>query len=431
MKIVRLTAENIKRLTAVQITPEGNLVTISGKNGQGKSSVLDAIWWALGGKESFKDSPNPIRDGAQKALVKLELGDLIVERRFTRVEAGGSAYNTSLVVTNAEGARYPSPQSMLDALLGSLSFDPLAFVRMEPRQQRDALKKFVTGVDLDKVDAEHRADYDKRTEINRRARELRNQAGDIDVTEIPARVDEKAILTELEEAGRRNTDIERRKGQIAQRLANGEALLKTAREQDREAEELEEQIIELRKRAAVNRKEGQELLDSANKEKAELPLQTTTIELRQRYDQAVTHNDTVKDLERRRELARRAEALEAEAKALTRQMEERQALKDKAVAEASLPIKGLTFTADGVAFNGQSLRQASDADQLRVGMAVGAALNPKLQVALAREASRLDSDSMRLAAKLADEMDMQFWCERVTDGEAGVGFVIEDGHLKS
>lgn len=49
MKIVQLTAENVKRLTAVSIAPDGNLVQITGRNGQGKTSVLDAIWWALAG----------------------------------------------------------------------------------------------------------------------------------------------------------------------------------------------------------------------------------------------------------------------------------------------------------------------------------------------------------------------------------------------
>ena len=47
MKIVKLTAENFKRLEAVEITPDGNTVLISGRNGQGKSSVLDSILAAL------------------------------------------------------------------------------------------------------------------------------------------------------------------------------------------------------------------------------------------------------------------------------------------------------------------------------------------------------------------------------------------------
>lgn len=55
MKIVHLVAENVKKLRAVEISPKGELVTISGKNGQGKTSVLDAIWWALAGTSQIED----------------------------------------------------------------------------------------------------------------------------------------------------------------------------------------------------------------------------------------------------------------------------------------------------------------------------------------------------------------------------------------
>lgn len=47
MKIIALQAENVKRLVAIEIRPDGNLVQITGKNGAGKTSVLDCIWWAL------------------------------------------------------------------------------------------------------------------------------------------------------------------------------------------------------------------------------------------------------------------------------------------------------------------------------------------------------------------------------------------------
>lgn len=64
MKIVSLTAENVKKLTVVEITPAGNLVQITGKNGQGKSSVLDAIWWALAGRITLK-YPQPQAQAAE------------------------------------------------------------------------------------------------------------------------------------------------------------------------------------------------------------------------------------------------------------------------------------------------------------------------------------------------------------------------------
>lgn len=84
MKIIELQAENVKRLRAVDITPDGTLQVIGGRNAQGKSSVLDAVWLALGGGKAAKETPLPIRDGQEKASVRLDLGDLIVTRSWTQ-----------------------------------------------------------------------------------------------------------------------------------------------------------------------------------------------------------------------------------------------------------------------------------------------------------------------------------------------------------
>lgn len=127
MKIISLQAENVKRLTAVSITPDGNLVQITGRNGQGKTSVLDAIWWALEGAANIQ--AEPIRKGADEARIRLDLGEYVVTRTFTRKDGGG--FTTGIAVESADGARFPSPQKMLDKLLGSLSFDPLDVARPE------------------------------------------------------------------------------------------------------------------------------------------------------------------------------------------------------------------------------------------------------------------------------------------------------------
>jgi DNA repair exonuclease SbcCD ATPase subunit len=101
MKILQLTAENVKKLKVVDINPDTDVVQITGKNGSGKTSVLDSIWWALGGTKEIQAMP--IRKGQESARIKLDLKEIVVTRKFT--DKG-----STLTVENAEGARFPSPQ---------------------------------------------------------------------------------------------------------------------------------------------------------------------------------------------------------------------------------------------------------------------------------------------------------------------------------
>src|SRR5659263_55539 len=161
MKIIKLTAENVKRLKAVEITPDGTVQVITGRNAQGKTSVLDAIWLALGGGAASKSTLKPIRDGEDHASVRLDLGDLVVSRTWT-------GDKTALTVTAADGARYTSPQGVLDALIGRLSFDPLEFTRLSARDQVTALLDLVNlDVDLDTLAHQRQSAYAARTEIGR------------------------------------------------------------------------------------------------------------------------------------------------------------------------------------------------------------------------------------------------------------------------
>ncbi|PIU32864.1 MAG: hypothetical protein COT06_00430, partial [Syntrophobacteraceae bacterium CG07_land_8_20_14_0_80_61_8] len=135
LKIIRLAAENVKRLRAVQITPEGHIVQISGPNAAGKTSVLDCIWYALGGGSALPEQP--IRKGAAKGEIHLDLGEMLVSRTFTQ----SGSY---LKVVSKDGRECNSPQKLLDSLLGKLAFDPLAFARLSEDRQRELLMNLVS-----------------------------------------------------------------------------------------------------------------------------------------------------------------------------------------------------------------------------------------------------------------------------------------------
>ena len=141
MKIIALEAENVKVLKAVDIHPNGSTVVIGGENGQGKSSVLDCISYALGGKDLVCE--DPVRHGEKTARIKLDMGEIVVVRKF--------GVGESLKISKPDGSVIPSPQKFLDEIYGSLSFDPLEFSRMKPKDQAQTLRDLV-GLDTSAID---------------------------------------------------------------------------------------------------------------------------------------------------------------------------------------------------------------------------------------------------------------------------------------
>ena len=211
MKIINLQAENIKRLTAIEITPSGNMVEITGVNGAGKTSVLDCIWWALAGKSSHQGKP--VRDGETSARIRLDLGDIVVVREFKLIvdnETGEvtNGCTTKITVMNADGAVYPSPQKMLDALTSSLAFDPLTFLRAKQDEQFRMLEQYVPDVDFEAVRQELKNLYSKRTEENAEAAKAQAFAESVPVIDADLEpVDIDAIQAELDTATEENAEI--------------------------------------------------------------------------------------------------------------------------------------------------------------------------------------------------------------------------------
>ena len=448
MKIIALQAENVKKLTAVSITPKGNLVEITGKNGQGKTTVLDCIWWALAGQKNIQAVP--IRKGAEQARIRLDLGELVVTRVFKKDKAG--ELTTSITVENEQGARFTSPQAMLDGLLGSLTFDPLAFSRMAPRDQFNQLRSFVPGVDFEAIDAANKADFSKRTEISRKAKEAAGAWASIPAEETqPSRVDAAALIDQMQKAAQHNADIEARKARREAASAEiktgldvlNEITVKAVAEAQRiEADaqaEAQRIIMAAKGRAAqvvLDAKSKAEALtdrvaDLQNKMRAAPPLPEPidVAALRAKVAEADAINAALERMEKRDKYRQTAQELEEKAKALTKTMEDRESDKRAKITAAKLPVDGITFGDGQVLMNGVPFEQASDAEQLRASIAIAMALNPKLRVIRVRDGSLLDEESMKLLGQMADARDYQVWVERV-DGSGKVGFVLEDGHLK-
>ena len=206
-----LQAENFKklRMVSIRIADDQSLFTVSGRNEQGKSSLLDAFTAAIGGKEAMP--PDPVRTGQKEAVIKLDFGGLQLKRRIWNKSGGGIGHEVTLEF--ADGTKPKYPQNVLDELRGSpIADDPLQFSRLKSKEQFDLLKPLVPGYEFEKKARERKALFDERTQVGR---DFERAKGAVDSIVLPANtrttlVDVTALAAELREVSEFNTEIDQR-----------------------------------------------------------------------------------------------------------------------------------------------------------------------------------------------------------------------------
>lgn len=417
MRIIEFKAENVKKLRAVQIRPTGPVVQITGANGNGKSSVLDAIFYALGGTRELPT--DPIRTGETKAFVRLDLGEIVVTRGFT---AGG----TTLTVEAANGARFPSPQKMLDDLLGTLTFDPLAFSRMNPKQQLETLRGMVKlDVDIDELDRLTKGIYEARTNTNREIKRLEAQRAAVPAVPFgtPTEyVSTSEIVALINAAGKRNTDIAAQRGAKREEANAIERARMNVNDKIRRANELLNEAA----------KESEALTERETRFKA-LPITEEPVDtnaLNQQFTEAQATNKYVDAVKTSAKLDGELQMHRTAAETQTTHIDANETLKRNTIANADLPVAGLSFGDNQVLYNFLPLSQASGAEKLRVSVAIAMASNPKLRVLRINDGSLMDDVSFAILEEMAAADDFQIWVERV-DTSGKVGIVMVDGAVSA
>ena len=435
---------------------------LGGRNEQGKSSVLDAIEACLKGRASIPEEP--VRHGEKRGQVTTDMGDVVVTRTFT--ESGGGTLTVEAKAADGVRSVIKSPQAWLDARIGALSFDPLEFMGLKPDKQAETLRA-LTGLDTAELD-QRRADvFARRTDINRDARNARGiaealpfypdaPASKITTDTLTAQLDEARKVNEKRDMAVKELDEKRVKlermttnfntwvqagrdkvASMTGEVTSAEAALQKAME----AVETVKKVLEAAKQAVDAKKtELNEAARAKRDEKAALVAEIAafeaevdtmpiadTSEIMDLFRDAETVNEAVTANATRAAALKRAQDLQKQADDLTSELEKIDGEKAAKIAALKFPIPGLSIDDTGrVIFNGVPLDQASQAQKIRVSMAIALAANPALKVVLIRDASLLDADNLALVVEMAEAADAQVWLERVGTGDAGA-VIIEDG----
>lgn len=415
--VVGLAAENVKRIRAVEIKPPRiGVVEIAGRNNAGKSTVLDAIVYALGGKAVQPEMP--VRKGEKSAKVVLELEDLVVTRTWAEK---GSYLTVERQAPGGERLRVAKPQEFLDRIVGAgLGFDPTEFIRMKPAEQGELLLRLLQlPEDPRELDRERADVMLTRTGVNREVRRLQGALASMPAVEAPdEEVSITALLEERDRLSGENEDNAVFREAAANAARAAEAARATVERLRRELADAEAAL-----EAATAAAEQADLLAS---QKADHDLAPLTA----RIAGAERTNEVVRAKRERAKTEAELKRVEAESAKLTERIEQLDETKATMIAAAPFPIPGLGFADVGgvyvVTFDGVPLSQASSSLVMRVGMAIAMALNPTVRILLLREGSLLDDEARAEIEAVAAERGFQVWLEVVGKG-SDAGFVIEDG----
>ena len=427
MRIIRLQASNIKKVNVIDITPNKYINRVSGKNGAGKTTLLEMIEWGMVGGKNIPSVP--IRRGQGKGSIRIGVGESETEVILTRQFFEGSAKRAGrLTIEQKAGAdatefqekrkKITTPDELEEALLKQVSFDPLEFMRMEPKKQYHVLRRISTpDVDLDAMDEQIQADFAARTEAKRKRDELEAQRNAIQVPEgLPTEPkDVRAMVTELAQASDFNAAIERERNRQ-------ERILQEVRTSLERVQRLQKELLE-----AEADYESLKGIPDTWKPLAE-PKDSAA--LAEEIEQARTINRAIERGQMRAKIDAEFVAANEVWEKLDAAVKQGEAKKVEAIAESHFPVEGLGFGNEEVTYKELPFEQASTGEQIRVSTAIGMTTNSKVRVMRIKDGSLLDDESLAIIAELAQEKDFQVWIECM-DPTGNIGIYLEDGEVKA
>ena len=410
VKIAALEAENVKRIKAVALTPSPTGLTIvGGNNNQGKTSVLDALAWALGG-EKFRPTA-AVRDGAlAPPHLKVILSNgIVVERK---------GKNSSLTVTDPTGQR--SGQQLLNAFVEPLALDLPRFMQASDKDKADTLLNIIGVEDaLTGLDREIKALYDRRTVIGQIGAQKRHAAEEL--TEYPDAPSEPVSAIELiqqqQEILLHNADNQRKRMKLAQLEEQEKQLGRRVQELSQELEMVEHQLTAVQQDVQDATKTVAQLQDEST---AELEQSIRNVEEINRQISANLAKSKAQD---------EAERYAQEYTALTEQIKAKRTARMDLLNGADLPLTGLGVEDGSLTYNGKHWQDMSGSDQLRVATAIVRRLNPDCGFVLLDKLEQMDLATLAEFGSWLQAEGLQAIATRVsTGGECQI--IIEDGRVK-
>ena len=418
MKINRLEIENVKRIHAAVVEPTPNgLTIIGGKNRQGKTSVLDAIAWALGGKK-YQPSQAVNADSTIPPRLKVIMDNgLVVERK---------GKNSDLKVTDPTGRK--GGQQLLDEFVEELALNLPKFMEASGKEKANTLLQIIgIGPQLTELDQKEKELYQERLYVGRTADQKEKFA-----KEQPYYPDAPQELVSPSELIRQQQDILARNGEKARIRAN-------AAEVERKAAAAEQALSIAYGAAAEAEKRLEEAKAAYNKAMEEKEIAFSSAEYAGEDESTAELEANIADIEAINIKVRaNLNKIQAEEDAkeyrdkytlLTQRIEDVRSEKTSLLDNADLPLPGLSVMDGELIYNGQKWDNMSSAEQMIVSASIVRKLNPKCGFVLLDKLEAMDLDTLQEFEKWLEQEGLQAIATRVSTGEE-CSIIITDGYTE-
>lgn len=410
IKINSLELDDVKRIRAVKLEPtENGLTVIGGKNNQGKTSVLDAIAWALGG-DKFRPS-GAVRDGsAVPPHLKVTLSNGIVVERCGK--------NSDLKVTDESGKR--GGQQLLNAFISSFALDLPKFMESSSKEKANVLLQIIgVGDELSDFDRQESILYNRRLEIGRIAEQKEKYAAELpEYTGVPKEpVSPSELIGQQQDILARNGENRRKREHAAELRFEYEKCLEKIEMLRQELLKLEKQEAGLSNDLRTAELTASELTDESTEELERniREIEAVNIKIRCNLDKEKAEMD--------------AKHFRDEYTGLTDEINNIRISRKKLLDSAALPLSGLSVENGELTYKGARWDCMSGSDQLRAATAIVRKLNPECGFVLIDKLEQMDTETMNEFGSWLESEGLQAIATRVsTGGECSI--IIEDGYVK-
>ncbi len=401
MKITRLEIENVKRVKAVKLEPAVNgLTIIGGNNNQGKTSILDAIAWALGG-DRYRPSQATREGSVIPPYLHIVMNNgLVVERK---------GKNSDLKVTDPSGKK--AGQQLLNEFVNQLALDLPKFMEANGKEKAQILLQIIgVGDQLAVLDRQEKEQYNERQAIGRIADQKEKFAKEqIFYPDVPSEpVSPTELIRQQQEILAQNGENQRKR----QRLHQLEQEYQSVTE---ELQKLLQRQAALESDLKIARSSAENLMDQST---AELEASIANIEEINRKVRA--NLDKEKAEEDAREYRRQYDQLSKDIEATRKE-------KTDLLSSASLPLPELTVEDGELVYKGQRWDNMSGSDRLKVATAIVRKLNPNCGFVLMDKLEQMDLNTLKEFGEWLEAEGLQAIATRVsTGGECSI--LISDGY---